>query len=404
MKAVKSPLYPQVGVMALVPDRWGPQWQARHHIVTRLTQYFEVLWVEDPPYWRKPFSSHRDGTTRGQCEAPFQIYSPRLPEFGHPAWLANLRLRERLKRARRQLLHRGCKRIVIYMWRPRFAAVLDCVPHELSCYHIDDEYSFSAQERAIDFQEARAIQIVGQVFIHSSAMMRKKGHLNPFTEHIPNGVDFRRYATAVPEPEDLRRIPRPRMGYAGVLKKQLNWPLLLELASRHPEWSFVFAGGMKPGSDPGDAFRILSTRSNVHLLGSKSTEELACYPQHFDVCMLPYLIDGYTKYIYPLKLHEYLASGTAVVGSPIPSLQEFENVATLADGPEKWSAALSLALAENSSQLRQARQAVARQYDWEILVGRIAGTILRRLGIPPTSEGQQSGRPAVSMQEAELRN
>ena len=403
MKAGKSPLYPQVGLIALVPDRWGPQWQARHHIVSRLTRYFEVLWVEDPPYWRKFFSAGRDHTTSGQFEAPFQIYSPRLPEFGRPAWLANLRLRGRLMHARAQLLRRGCRSIVIYMWRPRFAAVLDRVPHELSCYHIDDEYSFSAQEQAIDSEEAQAIQSVGQVFIHSAAMMSKKGHLNPCTEQVPNGVDFRRYAAAVPEPEDLRRIPRPRLGYAGVLKRQLDWPLLLELASGHPEWSFVFSGGTNSRPDFGEAFRVLSARSNVYLLGSKSTEELARYPQHFDVCLLPYRIDGYTKYIYPLKLHEYLASGTPVVGSRIPALEEFANAVALADSAENWSAALTQALAANSPHSRQERQTVAQEHDWEILVGRIARIILHQLGIPAVAE-QPPAASSVSMQEAELRN
>ncbi len=391
--------------MALVPDRWGPQWQARHHIVSRLARYFEVIWVEDSPSWRTPFSNRRNGAAReNRLAAPFQTYNPGLwlPEFGRPSWLAHLTLGEKLRRARQRLLRRGCSRVVVYMWRPRFAAVLDRVPHELSCYHIDDEYSFSTQEQAIDSQEAQAIRSVGQVFVHSAAMMSKKGHLNPCTEHIPNGVDFKRYATEGPEPADLQRIPRPRMGYAGVLKKQLDWPLLLELASRHPEWSFVFAGGTNSRSDFGEALRILSARSNVYLLGSKSSEELARYPQHFDVCMLPYRIDGYTKYIYPLKLHEYLASGSPVVGSPIPSLQDFAGLITLVDSAVEWENALATAVTSDSVQLRLARQAIARLHDWDILVGKIAGIILQRLGMAPTQ-----GEPSLAiagLQESELRH
>ena len=51
--------------------------------------------------------------------------------------------------------------------------------------------------------------------------------------------------------------------------------------------------------------------------------ELPSYTQHMDVSMLCYKVDDYTKFIYPLKLHESLASGLPCVGAPIRTLQEF---------------------------------------------------------------------------------
>ena len=59
----------------------------------------------------------------------------------------------------------------------------------------------------------------------------------------------------------------------------------------------------------------LEEQPNVHFLGAKTPEELVGYPAHFDACIMPYRMDDYTKYIYPLKLHEYLASGRPVVAS-----------------------------------------------------------------------------------------
>ena len=57
--------------------------------------------------------------------------------------------------------------------------------------------------------------------------------INPHTTLVPHGVDYDRYATPVLEPTDIASIPRPRIGYSGFLKQQLNWPLLLQLAARH---------------------------------------------------------------------------------------------------------------------------------------------------------------------------
>ncbi|MGA8212722.1 MAG: glycosyltransferase [Candidatus Sulfotelmatobacter sp.] len=374
-------------MLALVPDHWGPYWQARHQLVSRLARYFEVVWVDNPISWRNVFLAKNSGHGQwtGDLGPSLQIYSPgpSLPEFGRPKWLANLTLRKRLKHAHDLLLRRGCSNIVLYIWQPRFADALGVVKHDLSCYQIDDEYSFSAEEGALDAREIQIIRSVDQVFIHSPAMMEKKGNINPHTEFVPNGVDYASYADPAPEPEDLRHIPHPRIGYSGVLKKQLDWSQLLQLSVEHPEWSFVFVGPLSPGWKPGDAYRSLSARRNVHFLGAKSTEQATKYPQHFQVCIMPYRVDGYTKYIYPLKLHEYLASGRPVVAARIPSLQAFEHALSFATTCEEWSSAIRQALTTvaDSPELRAARQNIARSHDWDILVRTIAETILQRLGI-----------------------
>ena len=406
----KRPFFPEVGVLALVPDRWEPRWQARHHIVTRLARYFQIVWMENAPSWRALFSG-RGSAARSPyppVEPSLQIYVPglHLPEFGRPAWLANLTSRERLRRARNLLLRRGCKEVVLYAWRPQFAHVLNQVPHDLSCYHIDDEYSFSSVEQELDPLEVRLIRSVGQVFIHSTAMMEKKGRLNPNTELVPNGVDYWKYATPVQEPGDLRAVPHPRIGYAGNLKRMLDWPLLLELSSRHPEWSFVFLGHVDAHPEITAMLGDLSRRPNVYMLGEKPTEAVSGYVQHLDVCIMPYRIDDYTKYIYPLKLHEYLASGRPVVGSRIRSLQNFESVVLLAATPEEWSSEIAHALAApaNSPQLRQARQNMAQAHDWDILVGRIARVIVHRLGIQAPDDWDASPMSNLPREALELLN
>jgi glycosyltransferase involved in cell wall biosynthesis len=154
------------------------------------------------------------------------------------------------------------------------------------------------------------------------------------------------------------------------------------LSARHPQWSFVFVGAANQHPEIVAYIDQLSRRPNVRFLGSKTVQELAAYPQHFDVCLMPYARDDYTKYIYPLKLHEYLASGQPVVGTPIASLEPFAHLVRLPETTEQWSAAIaeSLGSAANSSEQRAMRQTVAKQHDWEILVREIAETMALRLG------------------------
>jgi len=82
---------------------------------------------------------------------------------------------------------------------------------------------------------------------------------------------------------------------------------------------------------------------NAYFLGGKPVGELVKYPQHFDVCIMPYRNNEYTRYIYPLKLHEYLAGGRPVIGTRIPPLEEFSSIVSLAGIAEEWSSAVEAA-------------------------------------------------------------
>lgn len=381
-----------------MPDQWDPHWQPRHQVLSRLAHYFEVVWINHPPGWRHSVSAWHLRRVEAK-DAPatppgLQIYQPEfwLPNMGRPAWLAEFTSRQRLKRASDLLRARGCTKIVLYLWRPEFVDAVTQLPHDLSIYHIDDEYSFSTTEAAIAPAERRLLETADQVFIHSPALLSKKGAFNPNTEFVPNGVDYRLYTTPVPEPEDLRNIPHPRIGYVGYLKRMLNWSLLLELSTNHPQWSFVFVGPKSPHPEIEDVLRRIAELPNVHFLGGKPTQGLGAYPQHFDVCLMPYQLDDYTKYIYPLKLHEYLASGQPVVSAPIKTVEDFRHVVSIAGTSREWSDAIELGLsaAENTPERRAARQRVASEHDWEALVNKIARVIAGRLGFEiPDSCGSE---------------
>ena len=391
---VGRPLFPDIGIVAFVPEEWGGPWLSRHQVLTRLSRYFHVAWAEPARSWRelvlgggKPVNhSHRSET----FPEGFSLYQPErwLPQFDRPAWLASWTAAERGRRAAELLRQRGCKTVIFYLWRPYFDRVLESGSYDLSCYHIVDEYSFSPTELPLTDREIKLIKRVDQVFIHSPALLERKGHFNPHTLFVPNGVNYQAFASHQEEPADLKSISHPRIGYIGVVKAQLDLRLLLGLATRHVEWSFVFVG---PHNSLGmDALLVeeLSKLPNVHFLGHKPIESACAYPQHMDVCLLPYKTNDYTKYIYPLKLHEYLAGGKPIVGTPIRSLLDFAHVIKLADTPEEWSRAISESLARTgmSSDHIHMRRNIAKQVDWGTLVHGIAGSLCERLGASYTEQ------------------
>ena len=384
----------RAGIIALVPESWdAPPRTARHHLLEKLATHLPVVWVDPARLWReylpRPGKPHKLPAPL-PCPNRLSVLRASLfaPKVYSPPWLSRAFDRHRLSQARRMLTRQGVDRVVLYLWRPEFASALPLVAHDLSCYHIDDEYSFSPEDKGLDQAEAALIRRVDQVFIHSHALMEKKGSLNPNTLLAPNGVDYEAFAAPRREPADLAPIPHPRVGYVGVIKRHLDLDLMLQVVVRQPEFSFVFVGPVLSIGDQRGALDALMQRPNCHFVGAKRSEDLPGYMQHLDVGLLCYRVDGYTRYIYPLKLHEYLASGLPVVGSPIPALSAFKDIILSADSVDAWSASIAAAAATSRRDAAQVarRRAAARAHDWEGLVSNIAATIEARLAAKPAAD------------------
>src|SRR5579863_4917894 len=210
-----EPYFSDVGVIGLTPERWESVWQGRHYILTHLARYFNVVWVNPADGWRGTRVQKAEVRRQadGLIRPGFSVYQhgPLLPRIHRPGIAASFTMKRRLLGARDILKRKGCRTIILYVWRPELANALELIDHDLSCYHIDDEYTFSEVETPTGLIEAKVISQVNQVFIHSGGLLQKKGHLNPHTMLVPNGVDFTRYATPYREPDDMKEIRRPPM-------------------------------------------------------------------------------------------------------------------------------------------------------------------------------------------------
>lgn len=389
----------KIGVIALVPDNWHGIWMPRHHVVGRLARHFEVVWIEPAKGWRDYWLANDADEPEVQstpaADYGLTLYHPGrwLPELYRPRWLADRIRKQRVIRAERILRRRGCSKIVLYLWRPEFDWALDAIQADLSCYHIDDEYQFSVNDLPNDPREVALIRRVDQVIIHSRKLLEKKGTLNSQTIHVPNGVDYAAYAMPQPQPQpqpaDIAHLPRPRLGYVGVIKSQLDLDLLHRLARQRPEWSFVMVGpeGFVGGKE--NLLAALKALPNVHFTGNRQLADLPAYMQAMDVCLMCYEVCDYTHFIYPLKLNEYLATGRPVVCSPIDSVLPLGHMVGIADDLAAWNQALEHALSAeaNTPQAQAARRQQASQHDWDSLVEQIAGQFRQRLAQKETSHG-----------------
>jgi hypothetical protein len=76
--------------------------------------------------------------------------------------------------------------------------------------------------------------------------------------------------------------------------------------------------------------------------------------------MMCYVINDWTYFGDPSKMHEYLASGKPTIATGLPAIREFSNVIAIPESKESWVDAIEKGLNENNPHLVKDRIEVSR--------------------------------------------
>ena len=195
---------------------------------------------------------------------------------------------------------------------------------------------------------------------------------------LGNGVELDHFAPARPAPDDLRDLPRPRIGYFGLLSHFLDFDALEALRRARGGGTLVLVG---PGSPATEArVRALAAREGVVVLGPRPYEQAPAYMQAFDLGVIPFRArDPYVQGINPNKVYQYLAAGRPVVTTPLLDLPPTAPVLQFATDPAGFATAIGKAM--EFSRDPGACRSLARPFDWSTLAHRMVAEIESR--IPP---------------------
>lgn len=274
---------------------------------------------------------------------------------------------------------------ILWLYNPYHAGLAGQCGEKLVCYFNYDEYANFVHNARVkelirrydDGLTARA----DVVFATSRAQWQQRKIINPATYFTPNGVDFALFNRALDPatviPADVARLHKPVIGYLGWLGYQIDLDLLLAVAEACPTCSLALVG---PDDIPECAgARRLRAQPNVHFLGRKAQADLPAYLKAMDVALIPYVLEGYTLTAYPLKLHEYLAAGRAIVATALPELRSFCHVVRMAETRAEFVCQVRAALQENGPPAIAARIAVARENTWDRRVADVCSILDERL-------------------------
>lgn len=270
----------------------------------------------------------------------------------------------------------GAMNIVSWIFHPYQAHLLGVLGESLSVYECYDEYAAAthiSRRQVEDIQrlERSILERADVVFTTSKRLYETRSSGRSSTYLVPNGVDFELFASAadgLQEPDDLRRIPHPRIGFIGKINRKLDLDLIDRMARSKPEWQIVLLGPCDDGKNfyEKEVTARFQSAKNVHFPGLRPLADLPEYLAGFDTCIIPYVREEITASIYPLKVNEYLAGGKPVVATDFADLGEFGDLVKVARSSDDFISAVEEALSsEADRELVLRRQEMASANSWD---------------------------------------
>jgi glycosyltransferase involved in cell wall biosynthesis len=300
--------------------------------------------------------------------------------------LDRLMTRLQCQRWRRILRAKGSGPLIAYVYHPMFADYLEHLRADRIVYHAYDLYDHTpGWNDRLEQGERRLLKVADCVIASSQAIAQGLAAKSARDDIcvLPNGANFDAIVAAAtgdaPAPPDLAAIPAPRLGWIGSIHPQIDLALIADIAATRPEWSFVLVGAipeLKTARAEAERARCRAL-PNVHFLGGRPVDAVPGYIAGMDVNLMCYRMadETWIKAIYPLKLHEYLASGRPVISADVPAVREFADVVCIAHDRQDWITAIGDALAGRGVGSVEARRRVAAANTWDQRVKTLDGLL-----------------------------
>ncbi|MBW8192483.1 glycosyltransferase [Neiella marina] len=361
-------------------EDWGRHPSSTQHIVRALAEQRRIIWVNSIGL-RRPRLSWRDGLRvleklanwwRGTQTKAKPVDTPTKMTVIQPlvfpaarstllrrlnVWLVN----RQINRVRRRF---HIRQLDLWISLPTAVDWLGSQSESHSLYYCGDDFSALAgvDHAHVARCETQLISRVNTVCAASKTIqqqLQQKAGRRKQVQLLPHGVDIRLFSKQVPRPEQL---PPQKLiaGFYGSIASWLDLPLIKALAQAMPNWHFVLMGNVETDVE------ILRNVSNIQLLPAVAHHQLPGHVQHWQAALLPFHDCAQIKACNPLKLREYLASGTPVISTPFPALKPYRDVVQQASSLAQWQLALARCQRPVTQRWRRHQQLAVAAESWDV--------------------------------------
>jgi len=360
---------------------WDWVWQRPQQFVSRLSRRRKVLFVETV------------GPDQ-ELAAPLARFR-QVPEFPNiivlrvqfPKWrwedgdYVDLERRRLVQEFLTGPYGRGYENPIQWFYDPMAAPAFARQMGEiLTVYDCMDELSkFRGAPPEIVDRELDLLEHADLVFTGGRRLFEIKSQFHDNCHFYGCGVDGEHFGKArdahISVPPEVASLPKPVLGYFGVIDERMDYELLEYLAESRPHWSIVLVG-------PVTRFDPLSLpkKANLHWLGQRSYADLPAICKGFDLCLMPFALNESTEFINPTKALEYLATGREIVSTSVPDVvHNFGTVLKIARTREEFLLLCEAALDAPDAERLARGLKMAQENSWEAIVASLEGHVSETL-------------------------
>jgi len=349
--------------------RWAATWQRPQHLLSRIAKRWPVIYVEEPIP-----GAGSDELEIVDAMPNVQVWRPHLKNTS-PAFHDNdmAALRKLVMGAMRE---RDVHDVWVWLSTPMALPLATELDPRGYVYDCAEELSHLAGTHRLLVQRENALfKMADLVFTGGRSIHNAKRHRHPDVHCFPGGVDAQRLASIAGEHPLHADIPKPRLGYCGVIDERINLGLVDAIAKARPEWNIVMVGPVQNI----DAATV-PRRDNIHWLGMQDGDDLPRFIKGWDVGLLPFSLTDATRSLCPTQPLEYMACGCPVVSTSIRDVVETHGlVVRIADTPEGFIADCEMLMArtprEREQHARELAAIAAAATSWDAMADEMAELI-----------------------------
>jgi UDP-galactopyranose mutase len=367
--------------------RWDFVYQRPQQLLSRLARHYAVVFVEEPVRCQ---AAQEAWLECRETVAGVVVVVPHTSV--HAGGFSDEQLDVLRPLLSAYLRHNGIAQYVAWFYTPLAAPLLESLEPRAVVFDCMDELSaFKGAPPKLRERERALMDVADIVLTGGPSLYEARRSLHPNVMCLPSAVDGRHYsphARRSSESLDLAarlqgHVPRPRLGYIGVIDERIDIELIAALADADRGWHIVMVGPVVKIDQAS-----LPQRPNIVWLGLQPYGILPPLVLAWDVCLLPFALNEATRYISPTKALEYMAAHKPIVGTPVHDVVTLHgDVVRVGLDAASFIEACRQTLAEDvqtrKSRIRIMRERVGR-CSWDAAADRIHRAIESAMGMKCT--------------------
>lgn len=349
---------------------WEINWQIHHEIATRLSRNNDVLFVENLGSRHIKFKDlnrifprilrwikSKSGFLK--INKSLHTYTPLFIPFHFTRIFINFNESIILNDIYKWINFKYSdeKKIIIisFIPIPLIRNIIQKINPIVSIYYCADNMTLNNKFARLN--ENRFIKKVDHIF-YTSENLKKKVEINPSNYLLSSGVNIKKFIGKFKK----KKINKKEVifGYIGSVREIFDLELIYAAAQILKNCKFIIVGPVFVDVSK------LKKLPNIQFIGYVSHSKVSKYINSFDVCLMPYIKNNFSKSIYPVKLNEYLFMRKPIFSTRIPEIvklrKELKNAIYFIDKPIDFKKNLKLFLLNKLNEKKLIN--FAKKNDW----------------------------------------